>query len=48
MAELVLALISFTFNDENYKQLHTGGVAMGSKLGPNYASLFDGYVEEQL
>ena len=41
MAELVL-----TFNGEYYKQV--GGVAMGSKLGPNYACLFVGYVEEKM
>ena len=35
MAELVLTLNNFNFNGEHYKQI--GGVAMGSKLGPNYA-----------
>ena len=29
-----------------YKQ--TGGIAMGSRLGPNYAHLFMGHVEEQI
>ena len=29
---------------ENYKQI--GGVEIGSNLGPNYAGLFVGYVEE--
>ena len=42
MAELVLTLNSFEFNGEYYKQ--TGGVAMGSRLGPNYACLFVGHV----
>ena len=37
MTELVLTLNSFVFNGEHYKQI--GGVAMGSKLGPNYACL---------
>ena len=46
MAEVVLTLNSFAFNGEHYKQI--GGVAMGSKLGPNYACLFVGYVEEQM
>jgi len=46
MAELVLALISIASNGEHYKQI--GGVAMGSKLDPNYACLFVGYKEEQL
>ena len=42
----MLALISFAFNGEHYQQI--GGVPVGSKLGPNYACLFVGYVEEQL
>ena len=46
MAELVLTLNTFEFNGEYYKQ--TGGVAMGSRLGPNYACLFVGYVEERM
>jgi len=46
MAKLVLAVTSFAFNGEHYKQI--GGVAIGSELGPNYACLFVGYVEEQL
>lgn len=46
MAELVLALNNFHFNGEHYKQI--GGVAMGSKLGPNYACLFVGHVEERM
>ena len=46
MAELVLTLNTFEFNGEFYKQ--TGGVAMGSRLGPNYACLFVGYVEVRM
>ena len=46
MTELVLTLNTFEFNGEYYKQ--TGGVAMGSRLGPNYACLFVGYVEERM
>ena len=46
LAELVLTINAFTFNGEFYKQ--TGGVAMGSKMGPNYACLFVGYIEEQI
>ena len=46
MAELVLTLNTFEFNGEFYKQ--TGGVAMGSRQGPNYACLFVGYVEEHM
>ena len=37
---------TFEFNGEYYKQ--TGEVAMGSRLGPNYACLFVGYVEERM
>ena len=38
MAELVLTLNTFQSSGEYYKQ--TGGVAMGSRLGPNYACFF--------
>ena len=44
LAELVLTLNAFTFNGDFYQQI--GGVSMGSKLGPNYACFFVGYVEE--
>ena len=46
LAELVLTLNAFTFNGDFYQQF--GGVAMGSKMGPNYACLFLGYVEERI
>ena len=46
MAELVLTLDTFEFNGEFFKQ--TGGVVMGSRLGPNYACLFVGYVDERM
>jgi len=46
LAELVVTLNSFSFNNEYYRQL--GGVAMGSKMGPNYACLFVGHVEQQI
>ena len=46
LAELVLTLNCFTFSGEIFKQLN--GVAMGTKMGPNYANLFVGYVEEQI
>ena len=45
LAELVLTLNCFTFSGEIFKQIN--GVAMGTKMGPNYANLFVGYVEEQ-
>ena len=46
LAELVLTLNAFSFNNEFYHQV--GGVAMGRKMGPNYACLFVGYVGEQI
>ena len=46
LAELVLTLNTFSFNGKFYRQ--TRGVAMGSRLGPNYACLFMGHVEEQI
>ena len=39
----VLTLNCFTFSGEIFKQIN--GVAMGTKMGPNYANLFVGYVE---
>jgi len=46
LAALVLTLNSFSYNNEYYCQL--GGVAVGSKMGPNYACLFIGPVEQQI
>ena len=46
LAELVLTLNTFSFNGNFYRQ--TGGVAMGSRLGPNYACLFMGHIAEQI
>ena len=46
LAELVLTLNCFTFSGEIFKQIN--GVAMGTKMEPNYANLFVGYVEEQI
>ena len=43
LAELVLTLNAFAFNGDFYQQ--NRGVAMGSKMGPNYACLLVGYVE---
>ncbi len=45
LAELVLTLNNFSFG-EHYKQI--SGVAMGTKMGPNYANLFVGFVEKQI
>jgi len=42
----VLTLNAFSFNNEFYHQV--GGVATGSKMGPNYACLFVGFIEEQI
>ena len=46
LAELVLTLNGFSFKGDYFQQ--TGGVVMGSRLGPNYACLFVGHVEEQI
>ena len=46
LAELVLTLNNFSFNDEHYQQI--SGVAMDTKMGPSYANLFVGYVEKHI
>ena len=46
LAELVLSLNAFSFDDQYYRQV--GGVAMGSKMRPSYACLFVGYIEERI
>ena len=46
LTELVLNLNTFQFNGEFYFQ--TGGVAMGTKMGPSFACLFVGYLEEKM
>ena len=46
LAELVLTLNSFSFGDEHFSQCK--GVAMGTKMGPSYACLFMGHLEEQI
>ena len=43
LAELVLTPNCFSFGDNYYKQIN--GVAMGTKMGPSYANLFVGYIE---
>ena len=43
LAELVLTLNSFQFNDQFFEQI--SGVAMGTKMGPSYACIFMGYLE---
>ena len=46
LTELVLTLNNFSFDGEHYQQI--SGVAMGTKMGPNYANLFVGFVEKQI
>ncbi|KAL9952017.1 hypothetical protein ACROYT_G039216 [Oculina patagonica] len=46
LAELVPSLNTFDFGGTHYQQV--GGVAMGTKMGPNYACLFVGYVEQKM
>ena len=43
LAELVLTLNCFSFADNHYKQVNS--LAMGTKMGPSYAYLFVGYIE---
>ena len=45
LAELVLTLNTFSFNGNFYRQ--TEGIAMGSRLGPNYGCLFMEHVENK-
>ena len=45
LAELVLKLNCFSFGDNYYKQIN--GVAMGTKVGPSYANLFVGFIENK-
>ena len=45
LAELVLTLNCFSFGDNYYKQIN--GVAMGTKMGPSYANLFVGFIENE-
>jgi hypothetical protein len=42
----VLTLNNFSFDGEHYQQIN--GVAMGTKMGPNYANLFVDFVEKQI
>ena len=35
----------FSFSNNHYQQIN--GVAMGTKMGPSYANLFVGYIENQ-
>ena len=45
MNELALTLNCFSFSNNHYQQIN--GVAMGTKMGPSYANLFVGYIENQ-
>jgi len=45
LAELVLTLNCFSFAGNYFNQIN--GVAMGTKMGPSYANLFVGYIENQ-
>eukprot|EP00061_Rhincodon_typus_P014959 g42362.t1 len=44
LAELVLTLNNFSFNSSHF--LQTKAVTMGTRMGPSYACLFVGYVEQ--
>ena len=45
LAELVLTLNCFSFSNNHYQLIN--GVTMGTKMGPSYANLFVGYIENQ-
>eukprot|EP00061_Rhincodon_typus_P001401 g14701.t1 len=46
LTKLVLILNNFSFNSSYF--LQTKGVAMGTRMGPSYACLFVGYMEQCL
>ena len=46
LTELVLTMNSFEFNGNFFDQI--SGVAMGTKMGPSYANLFMGHLEQQI
>eukprot|EP00061_Rhincodon_typus_P006196 g26569.t1 len=46
LTELVLTLNNFSFNSSHF--LQTKGVSMGARMGPSYACLFVGCVEQSL
>eukprot|EP00061_Rhincodon_typus_P001628 g15325.t1 len=46
LTELVLTLNNFSFNSSHF--LQTKGMAMGTRMGPSYACLFVGYMEQSL
>ena len=45
LGELVLTRNYFSFGDNHYKQIN--GAAMGTKMGPGYANLFVGFIENK-
>ena len=45
LAELVVTLDCFSFGPKYYKQINC--VAMGTKMGPSYANLFVGFIENK-
>ena len=46
MAELVLTLNNFSFDGDHYQQI--SGVTMSTKMAPNYANFFVGFVEKRI
>lgn len=45
LLEMILQLNNFVFNEVHYLQV--SGTSMGTKIGPNYANIFMGRLEEQ-
>jgi hypothetical protein len=46
LIELVFTLNSFEFNGEHYP--HTSGIVMGTNVGPAFACLLMGFLEERI
>ena len=46
LMKMILTMNNFTFDDENYLQLH--GTAMGTRMAPSYANIFMGLLESRL
>ena len=46
LGELILTRNYFSFGDNHYKQIN--GAAMGTKMGPGYANLFVGFMENKI
>eukprot|EP00061_Rhincodon_typus_P008523 g31211.t1 len=46
LTKFVLTFNNFSFNSSHFRQMK--GVATGTRMGPSYACLFVGYVEQSI